>query len=180
MRRVKNYIALSIAIIAFSFIGANAQSFVPTTPLEKAVQKRILKLPNYGVFDFIQFKLDGDTVTLYGRVANAVNRKSAERYVEDVPGIRRVVNEIEVLPVSGFDDSIRYNLYRSIANWGGLSRYLWTVNPSVRLIVDRGHVTLEGYVANKGDYNAMNVVARGVSGVFSVRNNLIVDNDRAR
>jgi hypothetical protein len=179
MKRFNNFIVLLVAILAFSFISANAQSY-DLSPTEKAVQKRIFKLPNYGVFDHIAFRVDGDTVTLYGHVAYAPNKKSAQRYVEDVPGIRRVVNEIEILPVGSFDESIRRDLYRSISNYGGLSRYLWTVNPSVRLIVERGHVTLEGYVANKGDYNTMNIVARGVSGVFSVKNNLIVDNDKAR
>ena len=179
MSRFRNFIVLSVAILAFSFISANAQSYA-TFADRKAVQKKIFKLPNYGVFDHIAFKVEGDTVTLYGHVAYATNKKSAERYVEDVPGISRVVNEIEVLPVGSFDESIRRDLYRSISNYGGLSRYLWTVNPSVRLIVERGHVTLEGYVANKGDYNTMNIVARGVSGVFSVKNNLIVDNDKAR
>jgi len=179
MKRFRNFIVLSVAILAFSFINANAQSYT-NSPTEKAVQKKILMLPNYGVFDHIAFRVDGDTVTLSGQVANATNRKSAERSVQNVPGIRRVVNEIEILPVSNFDESIRRDLYRSISNFGGLSRYLWTVNPSVRLIVERGHVTLEGYVANKGDYNSMNIVAKGVSGVFSVKNNLIVDNDKAR
>jgi hyperosmotically inducible protein len=179
MKRFRNFIVLSVAILAFSFISASAQSFADS-PTEKAVQKKILMLPNYGVFDHIAFRVDGDTVTLSGQVANATNRKSAERSVQNVQGVRRVVNEIEILPVSNFDESIRRDLYRSISNYGGLSRYLWTVNPSVRLIVERGHVTLEGYVGNKGDYNTMNIVAKGVSGVFSVKNNLIVDNDKAR
>ena len=178
MKRFKYFIVLSIAILSFSVVDANAQ--YANSPLEKTIQKKLLKLPYYGVFDHITFKLDGDTVTLYGHVANAPNRKSAQRYVEDVPGVRRVVNEIEVLPVSNFDNNIRRDLYQSISNYGGLSRYLWTVNPSVRLIVERGHVTLEGYVGNKGDYDTMNIVARGVHGVFSVKNNLIIDNDKAR
>jgi len=96
-----------------------------------------------------------------------------------VPGVRNVINNIEILPVGSFDESIRFNLYRTLANSGGLSRYLWTVNPSVRLIVDRGHVSLEGFVASRGDYNTMNILAHGVPGVFSVTNNLIVDNERA-
>lgn len=179
MKLFKNFIVLSVAILAFSFVSANAQSYADS-PTEKAVQKKILMLPHYEVFDHISFKVDGDTVTLYGQVTNAINKKSAERSVQNVQGVRRVVNEIEILPVSGFDESIRRDLYRSISNYGGLSRYLWTVNPSVRLIVSRGHVTLEGYVANKGDYTTMNIVARGVSGVFSVKNNLVVDNDKAR
>ena len=47
-------------------------------------------------------------------------------------------------------------------------------NPSIRIIVENGNVTLEGYVSNKGDYNLANILANGVSGVFSVKNNLVV------
>lgn len=177
--KIRNFTLLILAVVAFSFVGANAQSSA-NSPVEKSVQKKILMLPYYGVFDHINFRVDGDTVTLSGHVANATNKKSAERSVEDVEGIRRVINEIEILPVSGFDSGIRRELYARLSNFGGLSRYLWTVNPSVRLIVERGHVTLEGYVANKGDYDSMNIVAHGVSGVFSVKNNLIVDNGKAR
>ena len=71
------------------------------------------------------------------------------------------------------------NLFYRLTRTGALSRYLSTVNPSVRLVVDRGHVTLEGYVANKSDSNLMNILANGISGVFSVTNNLKIDDDRA-
>jgi hyperosmotically inducible protein len=179
MKIFKNFIILSAVILAFSALNISAQS-AAGSETERLVQKKILRVTDYGVFDHITFTLDGDTVTLNGKVANARNKKEAEKRVEDVPGVRRVINNIEILSVSNFDASIRQDLYRSISNFGGLSRYLWTVNPSVRLIVDGGHVTLEGYVANKGDYNAMNIVANGVSGVFSVKNNLIVDSGKAR
>jgi osmotically-inducible protein OsmY len=53
-------------------------------------------------------------------------------------------------------------------------------NPSVRIIVDRGHVELEGYVANRGDYNLLNILANGVPGVFSVNNKLVVGKEMAR
>jgi len=179
MKIFRNFIILSAVILAFSALNISAQS-TANSETERLVQKKILKLTDYGVFDHISFTVDGSTVTLNGKVANARNKKGAEANVRDVPGVSRVINNIEILPPSNFDASIRSDLYRSISNFGGLSRYLWTVNPSVRLIVDGGHVTLEGYVANKGDYNAMNVVARGVSGVFSVKNNLLVDSGKSR
>jgi hyperosmotically inducible protein len=179
MKIFRNLIILSAVILAFSSVNISAQS-TANSETERLVQKKIYKLTDYGVFDHITFTVDGSTVTLNGKVANARNKKDAKAYVEDVPGVSRVINNIEVLPLSNFDDSIRRNLYASLSNHGGLSRYLWTVNPSVRLIVSRGHVTLEGYVANKGDYHAMNIVAHGVSGVFSVKNNLIIDNGKAR
>jgi osmotically-inducible protein OsmY len=124
--------------------------------------------------------VSGDTVTLSGKVRNAVNKSDAENSVERIPGVSRVINEIEILPVGGFDDSIRVRLYETLSRSGSLSRYLWTVNPPVRLIVDRGHVSLEGFVSNRGDYNTMNILAHGVSGVFSVTNNLVVDSERVR
>ncbi|MGD9563454.1 MAG: BON domain-containing protein [Pyrinomonadaceae bacterium] len=182
MKSYRRYLTLLFALFAFSILSVNAQSYSDTKSgrtIEQNVRRQILKLPRYEVFDYIGYTVDGSTVTLYGKVRNAINKSGAENNVEDIPGVTRVVNNIEVLPLGGLDESIRARLYRSLSNSGGLSRYLWTVNPSVRLIVDRGHVTLEGYVSNKGDYNRMNIVANGVSGVFSVTNNLKIDSDRA-
>ena len=182
MRSYKNYLALALAIFAFSFTNVSAQGFSDTKSgrtIEQNVRRQILRMPRYEVFDYIGYKVDGSTVTLFGKVRNAINKSEAENRVEDIQGVTEVINKIEVLPLGSFDEQIRRNLYTRLANFGALSRYLWEVNPSVRLIVDRGHVTLEGFVANKGDYNAMNVVAHGVSGVFSVTNNLVIDNERS-
>lgn len=183
MRVYRNFIVLSLAIISLSVISVHAQSLStagPNRAIDDQVRKKILKLPQYEVFDSIGYRVNGDTVTLYGKVRNAVNKSDAGRSVKRIPGVNSVINEIEVLPLGSFDDSIRARLYQTLSRSGGLSRYLWTLNPSVRLIVDRGHVSLEGFVANRGDYNAMNILANGVSGVFSVTNNLVVDNERVR
>ena len=183
MKLFSRFMALSLALTALFSIPTDAQSFSASGPIrsiEDQVRKNILTLPRYEVFDAIGFQVDGDTVTLTGKVRNAVNRKDAERSIKKIAGVGRVVNEIEVLPLGGFDESIRVRLYQTLAQSGGLSRYLWTTNPSVRLIVDRGHVTLVGFVSGRGDYNTMNVLAHGVSGVFSVTNDLVVDKDRLR
>lgn len=175
------FIVFAIAIVAFSFVSVSAQGLsnsASTAALENKIYKKILSLPYYEVYDFIGFSVDGGTVTLTGKVKNATNRKSAENVVEDIPGVTSVVNKIELLPLSRFDDDIRRGLYARLSNTGGLSGYLWPVNPSVRLIVDNGHITLEGNVRNRGDYNIMNIIARGVSGSFSVTNNLKIENDR--
>jgi hyperosmotically inducible protein len=179
MKSLKSYIALGLAILSLSFASVNAQSSSARS-IEDQVYKKILKLPRYEVFDHIAFKVDGGTVTLYGKVRNAINKSGAENSVERIPGVTNVVNNIEVLPLGSFDDSIRRNLYNQLSRTGALSRYLWTVNPSVRLIVDGGHISLEGYVANRGDYNMMNMVARGVPGAFSVANNLVINSERVR
>ncbi len=184
MKVIRNFIVLSIAILAVSFVSVNAQDFSEaksTQTLERKVFKELIKLPYYGVFDHIAFKVDGNNVTLSGKVAVARNKKDAERWVKDIDGIGNVVNNIEILPLSGFDNSIRRQMLRTFSrNGGGLYRYLQEPNPSVRIIVENGHVTLEGYVSGRGDYNLANILANGVSGVFSVQNNLIVGKEQYR
>lgn len=178
MKIFSSFIISAFAILAFSSLNINAQNFSDTRSagnIEQQVFKKILRLPYYEVFDNIKYSVNGGTVTLFGKVRNATNRKNAERVVEKIPGVTSVVNNIEVLPLGSFDESIRRNLYRTLANRGGLYRYLNTVNPSVRLIVDRGHVTLEGYVANRGDYNLMNILAKTVPMTFGVTNNLVIE-----
>jgi osmotically-inducible protein OsmY len=180
---MRKIIAFGLAIFAFSFVTVNAQNFAAaksSRSIEDQVRKKILKLPRYEIFDSIGYEVNGDTVTLTGKVRNAINRSDAKHSVERIPGVSRVVNNIEVLPVGSFDESIRVRLYQTLARSGGLSRYMWPQAPSVRLIVDRGHVTLEGYVSRRSDANLMNILANGVSGVFSVTNNLVVDNERVR
>ena len=183
MKIFSSFIALTFAILAFSFGNVNAQSFSDgksARTIEQNVYRQIIRLPRYEVFDHIAFSVDGGTVTLYGKVRNAINKSDAKNVVQNIPGVMNVVNNIEILPLGSFDESIRRNLYRTLVNSGGLYRYLYFNNPSVRLIVDNGHVTLEGFVANKGDYNTMNILANGVPGVFSVTNNLVIDDGRAR
>ena len=182
MKYIKTYLILAVAILGFSSLNVQAQSYrntgnVSQPAIEKKIFKEINMLPYYGLYDSISFKLEGNTVTLYGKVHNATNRGSAERVVKRIQGVEHVVNNIEILPLSSFDDSIRYQVAQSFARTGGLYRYLHPVNPSVRIIVDRGNVTLEGYVANRGDYNLMNILARSASNAFNVKNNLVIEKE---
>ena len=125
------------------------------------------------VFVHIAFQVIGGTVTLHGKVYSLSTKNQAARFVKDVAGVTNVVNNIQDLPPSPMDDRIRREALRTFAS-RGLSRYFWENRPDVRIIVDHGHVTLEGYVINSGDSNALNIYANGISGVFSVTNNLIV------
>ncbi len=141
----------------------------------KEVRKKLVTLPYYGVFDNLAYKIDGDTVTLYGQVTRPITRKDAAKRVAKIEGVERVVNNIEVLPLSRFDDEIRIRTYRSIQRTAGLYRYLLGANPSIHIVVKNGNVTLEGVVSTKGDSNLANIAARNVSGVFSVTNNLQIE-----
>jgi hyperosmotically inducible protein len=173
MKYIRSFAIITFAFLSFLAFDANAQT--PQTALEQKIFKEINRLPYYGVFDFISYKVDGRTVTLYGKVASLGTKKSAERVIRKIDGVERVVNNIDELPPSSFDNAIRRQIVRDFWNRGGsLYRYLQGSNPSVRIIVENGRVTLEGYVSNRGDANLANILANGVSGVFSVRNNLIV------
>ncbi|MEK6301236.1 MAG: BON domain-containing protein [Acidobacteriota bacterium] len=138
------------------------------------IRKELVTLPYYGVFDNLAYEVNGDTVTLSGQVVRPSTRKDAERRIAGIEGVDRVINNIEVLPVSQFDDSIRVRAYRAVFRSGSNYRYSMGANPSIHLIVNRGHVTLEGVVSNKMDSQLAYMAARGVSGVFSVTNNLRV------
>lgn len=193
MKYTQLFLIFAIAILTGTFSELSAQGYggkrvtvnnTQTTlgvmPVdERSVFKQLIKLPDYGVFDHIAFEVDGDTVTLFGKVAIAKNRKDAERAVKRVRGVSSVTNNIEILPLSQFDDRLRIQILRTFAR-SGLFRYFQGVNPSVRIIVDSGHVELEGFVANRGDYNTMNILARGVGSSFSVKNNLIIEKEEAR
>lgn len=147
--------------------------------LLKKIRKELVTLPWYGVFDNLAYELNGSTVTLYGQVVRPTTRSDAERRVAKLNGVSRVVNNIKVLPLSSFDDAIRRRAYREISRTGGLYRYFLGANPSIHIVVDRGHVTLEGVVSNKGDATMAYMAARGVPGAFSVTNNLRTDRGEA-
>ena len=166
-------------LLAVMPVVANAQG-VTNPQLAKKVRHELVTLPYYGVFDNLAYSINGGTVTLYGQVVRPSTRSDAAGRVKRIAGVTRVVNNIEVLPLSGFDDSIRARTYRSIAQMGGLYRYLRGTNPSLHIVVDRGHVTLEGVVSGKGDRNLAYIAANRVPGVFSVTNNLRVEGAEPR
>jgi hyperosmotically inducible periplasmic protein len=176
MRYIRNFMLMAIAVTVFSFVTVNAQSQnISQNAVEKKVFKEINTLPYYGLFDHIAFKVDGGTVTLYGKTHSLGTRKSAERVVKKVPGVIEVINNIEELPPSSWDNQIRRDIVREFVNSSGIYPYIAGLRPQVRIIVENGRVTLEGYVPNKGTSNLMNMLANRVQGTFEVTNHLVVD-----
>jgi len=143
--------------------------------LQKEVRHELVMLPMYDVFDNLAYKVEGGNVTLFGQVTRPTLKTDAERAVKGIEGVDRVENRIEVLPVSPNDDRLRRAVYRAIYGTEGLDRYAMRSVPTIHIIVKNGHVFLEGAVATEGDKNLANIKASGVSGVFSVTNNLQVD-----
>lgn len=166
---------LLVSLLASAAFAADKPTENKETKVIRQVRHELIMLPYYGVFDNLLFKLNGRTVTLLGQVARPSLKSSAERVVKDVEGIESVVNEIEVLPTSPNDDSIRVATYRAIYGDNMLYRYGMQAVPPIHIIVRNGNVTLVGVVANEADKNVAGIRANSVSGVFSVKNELSVE-----
>jgi hyperosmotically inducible periplasmic protein len=146
--------------------------------LSQEVRHQLLLLPWYSVFDNLEYKVANGVVTLQGQVVQDRTKEDAEKYVKGIEGVTRVVNNIEILPASPNDDQIRRAEYRAIFGEPQLEKYSFGSVQPVHIIVKGGHVTLEGVVLNDGDRNLANIRANGVPGVFSVTNNLRVENSK--
>jgi len=112
-----------VGLVFAAIASAQAQPSLPELEITDKVRTAILKLPYYGVFDLIAFGVDGNTVTLAGDVYRASLKKEAEDAVKKIPGVARVTNKIEVLPVSIEDDRIRSEVFRKIYTDDFLSKY---------------------------------------------------------
>ena len=146
--------------------------------IARETRHRLIMLPYYDVFDDIKFSVKGYEVTLMGQVTNPTLKSEAGNVVKDIEGVEKVVNQIEVLPLSPLDNGLRVRLYRAIYEYGSLEKYAMPVIKPIRIIVKNGHVTLEGVVDNQADKDMVGLRANGVSGVFSVANNLVVAKEK--
>jgi hyperosmotically inducible protein len=185
-RLAGNFLSLLFSLITVLTMGSaltaatRLKSEPPVDPaqhqawLTEQVRHKLAMIPWYSVFDNLAYQVDGDTVTLMGQVRRPVIKNEAESSVKHIEGVKEVVNQIEVLPPSPFDDQVRRQEYRSMYSFGPLQPYALGVNPAIHIIVKGGNVTLEGVVRTQADKDAANIRARGVPGVFGVTNNLRV------
>lgn len=167
--------ALGLLLIAAFVLASAAAQDKPEGALEKAVFKAIWLEPSFGVFDNLSFKVDGSEVTLLGQSLLPLTKVNIGARVGKVAGVTKVINEIEVLPLSENDDSIRLRAYRALFGAADLYRYAMSANPSIHIIVKNGHLTLEGMVSTSFDSQRAFNAVRGLLGVFSAKNNLKVE-----
>lgn len=177
MKKLLSTILLgAIALASVMPVAAKTTSAdAGTVETMKKIRHELVRLPFYSVFDNLAYKYEDGVVTLYGQVVRPTTKSSAERVVARVPGVEQVINKIEVLPLSGFDDQIRVATYRAIYRQPGLDRLAFQAVPPIHIIVKNGNVTLEGVVPTKGDATRAYIAASGVPYVFSITNNLRVE-----
>ena len=147
--------------------------------LTREVGHQLIQVPWLSVFDNLQYSVHGSEVTLSGQVWQPVTKEDAQNAVKGIEGVTKVINNIEVLPLSPMDDQIRRAEYRAIYGAPELQRYAMGVLPSIHIIVKNGHVTLIGTVDNEMDKNVAEIRAKTVPNVFSVDDQLQVRTARA-
>jgi hyperosmotically inducible periplasmic protein len=194
---IRNAIAVVLAATAATLSTATprAQS-VATKETALMVKRALLRLPYYGVFDFLVFGVDRGVVNLGGFAYHANLRSDAISAVRRVAGVDEVANKIEVLPASQRDDRIRWSTFYNIYTDDFLSRYApgGAMNARyealsfarfpgmqpfgtypIHIIVKNGRTMLLGVVDSESDKSLANVRAREVTGVFGVENDLAVE-----
>lgn len=174
-------LAVLVSVLAIAMQAQSNRDAMSPKGVERIVKEvhhELVMLPFYGVFDNLSYKVDPDgTVTLMGQVARPTLKSDAENVVKRIEGVDKVVNNIEVLPTSINDDRIRRDVYRAIYGNSVLSQYQLRAVPPIHIIVKNGHVALEGVVARTMDKQVAGIQTNGVSGVFSVDNNLRVEEE---
>jgi len=184
MRLLATFVVLGGLAFAQAQSGNTQMAMRPGAPdpselrIVKEVRHELVMLPYYSLFDDLEYSVNGDTVTLLGSVVNPTLKKDAENVVKRIEGVNKVNNQIKVLPPSPMDDRIRQEVARAVSRQGGLYRYFMGAVPSIHIIVDSGHVTLKGVVDNEGDNTQARLAANQVPGVFSVKDELQVLNQK--
>ena len=169
---------LAVALAGFGstrVAGADTGTQNYEERLTQQVRHELVSLPWLSVFDNLSYSVSGSEVTLYGQTANPTLKIDANSAAKHVEGVTRVIDNIQLLPLSPMDDGIRRAEFRAIYGEPALERYAAGILWPIRIIVDNGHVTLEGVVNSESDKNLANLRANGVFGVFSVTNNLKVE-----
>jgi hyperosmotically inducible periplasmic protein len=138
------------------------------------VQKQVLQYPQFTIFDSVNAEIEDGVVVLTGKVTMPYKRTDIEKRIAKLGNVTEVQNKIEVLPVSQYDDELRLRISRAIYGNSNFWHYATMVNPPIHIIVEHGHVTLEGVVNNNVDRMLARSLASGF-GSFSVKNELRTD-----
>jgi hyperosmotically inducible periplasmic protein len=153
---------------------ASAQSERTGRQIFREAAWEVTRYSHYTIFDDVNVSVENGVVRLTGKVTMPHKRKDLERRIARVSGVREVKNELEVLPVSTFDDELRYRIARAIYGNPNFWNYAAMRDPPIHIIVEGGRVTLTGVVHNNVD----RMLARSLAasfGALSVANELRTD-----
>ena len=166
-----------LGALALALVSAPSFADVPTRKSLQVlndVAAQVRQYTRFTIFDDVNVAVDNGMVTLTGRVTMPFKKDDLEARVAKVDGVVQVKNELGVLPVSPYDDELRFRIARAIYSNPSFWNYAAMANPPIHIVVENGRVTLTGTVNN----NVERMLARSLAmtfGAFSVSNNLRTD-----
>jgi osmotically-inducible protein OsmY len=169
--------AVSVTLSAGSLRADEAPLVRKDSEIRKDVADRILRYPWYGVFSSVEAGVADGVVILRGSVNQPWYKTDIEKSVAKVPGVKEVRSEIAVQSLSFFDDRLRRELYYRIYGDERFVQYASWAHPPVRIIVDRGRVTLTGYIGSAVEQQLLGHIARGTL-AFAVDNQVKLESER--
>ena len=168
-------LGFTFAVVSLLAGSASAQPERKAQQIINDVARQVNRYPNFTVFDDVNIAVDEGVVTLTGKVTMPYKRTDIEKRAASVAGVDRVENQIDVLPVSMFDDELRYRLARALYGNPTFWKYAAMANPPIHIVVDRGRVALTGVVNNEVERMLARSIASSTFGSFSVENRLRTD-----
>jgi hyperosmotically inducible protein len=179
-KSMKRNLITMFALAATVLAGAAAAATAPASSgadIASKVAKEIRMYSRYTIWDNVNLRVAGGEVELSGAVSRPFKKQDIQRIVQSVPGVTSVTNNLEVLPLSNFDDNLRLRVARAVYGAPALSRYAIQAVPPIHIIVKNGEVTLEGVVNNEMERNIAYAQASAAGLSFGpVKNNLRVEN----
>ena len=179
-KALRNVLLTGALVAGLAAAKNNAPVATDDATIAQKVAHEIRMYPYYSIWDNISFRVVNGRVELMGEVNQPWKKSDLGRAVSKVPGVGTVDNELAVAPLSPFDDQLRVQVARSIFRDPSLSRYSMGAIPSIHIIVDHGHVTLEGVVATDMDKQIAGMRANSSMSLGTVTNNLQVEHPSAK
>jgi hyperosmotically inducible periplasmic protein len=153
---------MTAAVVALMISAPAGAAESENLQLFRDVQRQVLRYPHFTIFDSVRANVNNGHVTLIGKVTMPYKRTDIEKRVATVAAVTSIDNQIEVIPVSQFDNDLRFSIARAIYSNHNFRPYASMVNPPIHIIVDRGRVTLEGVVNSQVD----RMLARSIASSF--------------
>jgi len=168
--RVTSPLVLLLALVLPGFASAQISDQV----LGARVADTVQRYSNFTIFDDVNIEISNRVVTLTGRVTAPKKKEETGTRVSKIDGVRTLVNDIQVLPVSQMDSSLRLRVAQAIYGHPSFWHYASMANPPIHIVVENGRITLCGYVNSDVEKSLAFALAQ-VSGSFGVKNELKVD-----
>ena len=170
---VKKATSLLFALVLCAATSASAQER-KDLQIFRDLTNSVNRYTPFTIFDSIEASVTNGHVVLDGWVTMPFKKNEIEKRVRAVTGVATVDNRLQVLPVSQFDDELRFRIARAIYGHSAFWNYAAMANPPIHIVVNRGHVTLEGVVQNNVERQLARSLATGFNS-FGVKNELRTD-----